>query len=419
MAEVQLSDDVFFLQSSQTVVEFTAYDVVNSDKNAGRAGDFKYAKAGADNNLPTNMIKLVTDNDSKPELLGKVASYFYGSGPQLYRRIIENGKIRIEAVVDARMEDWAEAVELDDYYLTAAYQWAYFAQVFTEFGLSAFGQVKRLKCRDFVHTRAEVIDPRTGRIPHYLICDDWSKGIGDLNPLKSIRAYVEGIEQYASDFMMQAKLPVPGQVYYGFANWWGSTNWTKVDNIIPLFHAAGLKNGYNIKYHVRVPKNYWERYPEKQREAKKKEFRERMDKSLAGQENASKTIVSDFEFDPISGKVIPGLEIIPLTNVNPDKSYLELAKLAKQFQASSHGINPKLAGVDQGGSLGSNSSEIRLAHQYTIATLTPIPRKQILKSVNLACKINGFNPDFFFGHRDVELTTLDSNPTGTQNVTAQ
>lgn len=413
----EITDSVWFVGKHQAIVEFTVYDVTNGDKNEGRLSDYKYAKAGEDNMLPVNAIKLARGNDSKPELLAKVANYIYGSGPQLFRKIVENGKIRVEAAEDYEMEAWAEDVELDEYYMHAANQWAYFSQVFAQFGLSAFGYVRRLKSMDFVNTRAEVMDPATGRIKNYFILSDWASSVNEeKNPMKVLPAYFKGIEQIAPDFLMHVKLPVPGQTYYGFANWMGSMNWTKVANLIPLFHAAGLKNGYNIKYHVKVPRQYWERYPEDKREAKKEEFRQALDKTLSNVENTNKLIISEKDWDPSVQKEIPGLEIIPLNNPNPDKQYIELSKLANQIQASSHGINPALAGIEIGGTLGQNSSAIRLAHLYTIATLTPIPRARISKPVEVACKINRFKPDLFWGFKDVELSTLDDNPTGTQTI---
>jgi hypothetical protein len=114
------------------------------------------------------------------------------------------------------------------------------------------------------------------------------------------------------------------------------------------------------------------------------------------------------------GKPMPGVKITPLNNNNPSGEYIELDKQANINQASGHGINPVLAGIDTGGKLGGSGSEMRIAYQLHIALNTPIPRKLILKPFHLIHKLKGWNvtkPNRYFDFLEIDITTLDENPT--------
>jgi len=85
-------------------------------------------------------------------------------------------------------------------------------------------------------------------------------------------------------------------------------------------------------------------------------------------------------------------------------------------QASGHGIDATLASIDTGGKLGGSGSEKRISAQIHIAHRTPTKRKILLESLNICNRINGFQKDIVWGFEDTQITTLDVNPTGTQNT---
>jgi hypothetical protein len=130
----------------------------------------------------------------------------------------------------------------------------------------------------------------------------------------------------------------------------------------------------------------------------------------------NKTILTKFFIDPVSNKPLPGFEILPLQQVDSDAQYLQLSKDFRINAASSVGIHPGLANVDTGGKLGGSASEMRIAALLHLSLRTPIPRTILLKPIQIAMKLMGFAPDLFIAPKDVELTTLDLNPTGNQSV---
>jgi hypothetical protein len=83
--------------------------------------------------------------------------------------------------------------------------------------------------------------------------------------------------------------------------------------------------------------------------------------------------------------------------------------------SSANNIDPTLAGYDITGKL-SSGSEKRNSYLIHIALKTPMPRKILLKWLYDVRDLNGWPPDMVFAFKDIEITTLDVNPTGTQNT---
>jgi hypothetical protein len=316
------------------------------------------------------------------------------------------------------MDKWAQDVFLQDYFEKAAYQLVYGGNIYTGMYLNRLKKVAKMQIFDFPVVRSEYRDPESGRIKNYLVFTKLTKS-GKVEDFDLIPRYYTKIEEVEDLFVFHAKAPVPGHQYYSYPIFFGALKSLKLLNSIPEFHLSGLNNGYNVKYHVKIPANWLDQFATQEEKDKAwAKLRDDMDEQLSGKENVNKVILSKFFIDNVSGKPLPGFDIVSIDNNQNDKAYLDLSKDMRVNASSSVAIHPGLANVDTGGKLGGTASEMRVAAELHRTLRTPAPRRLLLRAIEVAKKINGFPDDYFWYPKDVELTTLDNNPTGRQAVVA-
>lgn len=413
---------VAYLPNSRSVLEITSSK--NAKKKVGQATveGIAYIKFGDDDKLYDEILEFIQNNDFMPQLLQTSVEFLHGSGLGLFRKRIVPGtdstpaKQIIEPAEDSEMEEWAERVNLQDYWLKACYQFAYSGNLYTTLNLSLTGDVVELICHDFPNIRAQLQNEETGQIDNYLVFAE-RKANGEVKKFELVPRFYTGIEQKKSQFMFQARLPIPGQRYYGVPAFYGAIKVIELLNQIPDFHLSGIENGYNVKFHVKIPDVYFDQFGTE--EEKQKEFdrlRDDMDEQLAGKDNVNKTILTKFIVDRGTGKPLPGFDISVIDNNNTDKAYLELNNTFRMNATSSVGIHPGLANVETGGKLGGTASEMRVAADLHTKLHTSIARMLLMRAIKEACKIQGFSKNLFWAPVDVQLVTTDLNPTGKQNT---
>jgi len=412
----ELEGGLFILPGAQALVELTKSDKAE-DVNYGAApltsGGLKIAPWGKNNLQPQEMLALIYSNHLKPQLITTARDFLLGSRIGCFTRKVVEGKIVVEPVIDTEMEEWYEAIDGDSTMQSLAYNLEGFANYFSVLSLASKNYVEGIQSFDATVARALVTaKPRPDR---YALHHDWRNFRAD--EAQVLPAYDPLNPSKFGECILHGRDWTPGQKYYDVPPYWGSKTWTMVSNKVPRFHNSGLDNGYNLKYHIKIPQGYFDQFgdtPEK-RKAAELELMGAMNEMLAGVENADKAFVSKFAVDA-AGKQLPGWEIVPIENKMSDKAYDSVNMQANIAHTSSHGINPSLAGIDTGGKFGGSGSEMRISYQLHIALRTPQKRKILLKTLQAAHKISGFNPAHFFGFEDIDITTIADNPTGKQKV---
>ncbi|MFR7877248.1 MAG: hypothetical protein ACLU4J_13140 [Butyricimonas paravirosa] len=86
---------------------------------------------GVDNNLPSFVRDMLDENNLAPGILEREKGLLYGQGPELYKKVYENGEVIREWGRDAKIWEWLESW---DYlrYIEMAITEAVFARLFRE-----------------------------------------------------------------------------------------------------------------------------------------------------------------------------------------------------------------------------------------------------------------------------------------------
>ncbi len=411
----ELDGGLYILPGAQAIVELTGSDK-SEDVNFGGAvlsqGGYKIAPWGANNLQPQAMLALVHSNHLKPQLITTARDFLLGSRLGVFTRKVVESKIVLEPVIDPEMEDWYESIDGDGALQSLGYNLETFANYFSVLSLASKKYVESIQSFDCTSVRALVTSkPRPEK---YILHHDWRNFRAE--QAKILPVYEPQQPTKYGEFILHGRDWTPGQKYYDMPPYWGTKKWTEVSNKIPRFHASGLDNGYNVKYHIKIPMGYFDQFGEADKKKKaEQDLMANMNEMLAGVENTDKVFVSKFAVDA-TGKPLPGWEITPIENKMSDKAYDSVNQQANIAHTSGHGIDPSLAGIDTGGKFGGSGSEKRISYQLHVALRTPTKRKILLKTFQAAHKIMGFNPQHFFGFEDIDITTIADNPTGKQKV---
>lgn len=371
---------------------------------------------------PNQMHKLMAANDKATQLLRTQTKYIVGGGVGAFRKIIENRKVIYEPYEAPELQDWMEAAEVQDFFKALAWQWSFSWNSFANISISYQGGrfFARPTVRDLFTVRSGRILAGESRVQRFFLSDKFGTPYHRVAPKIIVPAYDTAFPTAYAESIMHVKEPIPGQPFYAFAGWWGGEKWLEVSNLIPQFHISGLKNGYNIKYLIKIPVDYFIQQGITDEDAQRAAFAElqsNFDRWLSGVNNVNKALITRYFMDN-TGKHVAGIVIEPLNNPLSDEAYTRVSQVADTNHASAHGIPAALAGIDTGSKLGGSGSELRLAYEY-VKMMTATDRAAQMKPILAAAKISGVLPrDVTFQVIDSQMTTLDVNPTGTQNVIA-
>ncbi|MCC2546410.1 hypothetical protein LJY25_08135 [Hymenobacter sp. BT175] len=407
---VQVGEDFYVLKKAGALVEFTG-GRVNDTSFGGedlKVGGLRIAPWGKNNLKPQEMLKLVYGNHLKPQLITTARDFLLGAGLVVYERKIVAGKKVLEEVIDTEMEDFFEYIDGDKLLLSTAFNLEFAGNYFSAFSLDGSRKVERIKSFDATDVRCCVT--KKSDVENYAIHPDWANV--KAAEAKIVRAYDPRNPTKYGDFLYQGRDWTTGQKYYDIPPYWGTEKWTIVSNKVPQFHISGLDNGYNIKYHIKIPKDYFLQFGDESAQKRAEaDLMDSMNEMLAGVENADKAFVSKYGVDS-QGKPMPGFQIEPIANTMTDKAYESVNQQANSAHTSGHGIDPSLAGIDTGSKFGGSGSEKRISYQLHIALRTPTKRKILLRQFQIAKQLMGFNPNHVYGFADIEITTLAESKSG-------
>lgn len=388
----------------------------------------KWASWGPNNDLPKTIMSLVYNNNQMPGALETKDNIAIGDKIIFYYDRYEDGKIIPTPFEDIQLSDWLESVGAMSYVEEAVIDFHWFANFFTllETGRgSKSDKVVRIKALEAIDCRVSVMDPKQKRP---LLCGvgDWKKS--DIDP-EVIQLY--NPEGNKGRFVYHSKKRSPGAPYYPLPGWIGAQYWIRHANKIPLWKSSNMDNSISPKYHIEYPERYFlNKYPDPQfsraqREKKIEEKIQEIAEALTGVENVSKSFVTQFSVDSQTGKELPGWKITPIKNEINHEAYSKDFLDSLSAIGSAVSVDPALSGVMEPGKMGAGSgSEIREAFEFHSKVKTRYVRHLLYKPLLIAMKSNGLDVrkvdgqdrKIQVGIQDIELTTLEKNPTGSQKT---
>jgi hypothetical protein len=228
-------------------------------------------------------------------------------------------------------------------------------------------------------------------------------------------------------FIRPVYFPLIDEAYYPEAEWHAvvKNGWTKVGNSVPKFKEAIFNNQVSIKYLIEVDERYfetiydtnWKDFTVDERKEKRQELIDSINENLTTNENAGKSIASLMFVDD-KGLQVSALKITSIDDKFKDGSYLPEAEAANSEILFAQGVDPSLIGAGiPGGKLGAGSgSDKRIAFNI-IQSLKKTDRETSLEVFEFIKEYNQWPAEIEASFENVEFTTLDKNPTGSQTVT--
>lgn len=382
----------------------------------GTASRGEFVPWGVKDDQLVKMHKLASDSPTKWRLIKTRRDFIVGLGVYTHSGTELKGQpTRFEPTKFVDFETWRELVNFDLEFVSFVLQYTFCANVFVQLTLDTSKKLVAIEMIDAFKVRVRKLKPGERKKSAFLV-----------NPNFGTKAYkkADTVVVPAFDPLDPAKYPtcilqlmdrMPGQDYYAFPEWWSTEEWSVVANMIPRFHKSGLVNGYNLKYHISIPDDYFDREGKNEEETKalkEKALRE-MGESLSGVDNADKVLYT-FHSREMNGDKVGGVIITPLKNTMSDDAYTKLFETANVAQASGHGVLPSLAGIDTGSKLGGSGKELEAAANYQQGFLTYTDRLILLQILYIAKRINGWPAELQFDIRNISLYTYDVTPGGTQ-----
>jgi hypothetical protein len=389
---------------------------------------------GADNNFPQTVIDLISKSTVSPAALQFKIKSIYGKGIVPCKVTMDaSGKEVITLVEDKAVQLFFKENNIKKFLLEQITDYVWFGNVFPEIILNKRrNRILRIYSNEAAYCRWEKRSDSSGLIENCYVSAMWPSPRKDevipvpvLDPYDLVNSLNEGS---AYKYVVPVSLPSPGRSYYQLVPWDGarSNGWIEVANEIPRFKKSMFKNQMNIKYHVRIPYEYWEnkfkalgtKITEEEKQKIISEEIGKLNDFLKGNDNVGKAFVSHFGTDPVTKKEYAGWSIEPIDDKMKDGKWLPDSQAANSEILFAMQVDPSLMGAGlpggaYGGGSGSGSDK---RESFLIQTaLLQTDRDAILEPLELIRDFNGWDPNIQFRFIDSILTTLDKGK-GTEKV---
>lgn len=407
----------------------------------GSTYEVAYANWGSNNRRPQDILVEMNKSGIAKAGLRVRTNAHYGSGPLYYRNWADGSNQAPQPVsnIDTKA---ADALAFDRAVRMAAllkevimnFEWWGMAHVECLVNDNAT-RITSARCLKSAWVRHSLISEESGRIEWAVFNPNWERGDNTqakLVPMADpwwtadeLRAWLK--KTGFRKFVFPTFIPDADMGYYPDLEWHAlyDNGWLKQTNSIPSFKDAMFKNQINIKWHIKIPKNYWPaRFGEDNwaqlspadKEVKKGEVYGLIFDYLGGAANAGKALITELQVDDM-GQPLPGWEVIPLDDKLKDGAFLPDANKGNSEILASMLVDPTLLGQGASGSLGAGSGSDKREAYTILNALLYTSREQTVEWWNLVSRFNNWDPTLVLGYKNIMLTTLDVNPTGSQKVT--
>lgn len=401
------------------------------DDKDGEGTEWSYW--GVDNNWPTEVREKIEKSSMAYPMLFKAVSLIYGNGVRYFRRDAEDDKEKIIIEKIPEIDQFIKDNRIGRFMLEQLMDYKFYGNTFSELILTKdLKEICNIYHKEAEFTRISAQNKKTLRFDFIGYSGLWHEDEINVVKIPFYDRYIFDQEEIlklakaGKKFAYQTYFPSPGRKVYGMpphSPIYRKNGWLDYSNSVPETLNAMTKNQMAIKYHIKIPYDYWPaKYPkwndwdQTERDAKVAEEIDDMNKFLVGKDNVQKALVSFYGVDPITRKALPGWEIIVLDDKTKKDDWIPSAQEADIQVARAIGIDSSLSGVQaEGGKLGAGSGSDKRVGLTNSITLSKAEEEIIFEPLYLIRDYNGWPEDLEFKFAHTVPTTLDKNPTGEQN----
>ena len=392
----------------KTKGEYPIHTEISQDNDLTNPKTVDWAYWGVDNDLPQKIVETVSDNAVAMGLLELRADLNYGQGIWLHKIVGKeaDGLPIKEPVDNPEIEDFLEANKAHAYFLEAFDDYEYFGNIFTELRKNKAGKIGFINHIDAADIRTSNRLNLYGKSDNFYFHHDWRNyRKAEIKKIVAFNSQWETEWQIPNKSIYHAKNYLSTSKFYGVPSYLGGKRWMKVSSRIPDWHDVNLDNSWNIKYHVEIDSDYFDRnFPDLNDEEKAKQeelFKKSLSKYLSGIENVGKAFVSKFIWDTVLGKEMATVKITPLKNETNHEAYLPLFTQSNSAICSALRISPAIAPIDTGNSLSSADKYVEFAVHSSINTLRA--RMKAIEVFDEIWKYNGWDKKIKLGFINLTL----------------
>lgn len=434
--DIRISEqgNVVAYRSSNTKITEPTTVMVKSDDAIG-----KVAAWGGNNNFPNEMVFLANKDGVTRKGLSTLGKSHYGSGLTLVKESYEDEKRKrtpISLLAYPEIKKFFRDTKFNFFIKDTITDLEWWSLAFPEYKLSPnYNKITRVYRQETALCRFEIMNEK-GFVPRVWKSYKWDEAVNLKSkdavsiPLISPLWTTEEIKAYCKknkikNFCKPINYSMVNEGYYPFTDWHAAKEWIEISISIPEFKKAMFKNQANITFLIEISEDYFKRkygnswveeFDEDKREEIRDNFSKELDAKINSQKNAGVSIQSIMYLDA-NGKPESSIKITPIDNKFKEGMYLPEASAARSEQLASMGLDVSLigSGMPGGKILNGSGSDKRIALSI-LQTMMKSNREYTTEIFEFIKEWNDWPEEISAVFEDTNITTLDKNPTGTQNT---
>lgn len=389
-----------------------------------------YACWGVDNDWPTVARQKLEDSSIAYPLIYKQVCMMFGSGIRYFKRIKEDGEEKIVFETNEKIDKFFNENDIERFALEQIMDFKFFGNAWSHFIMTRnTKEIANIYHLEAEFTRMAVQNDNTKKIDKIGYSGKWDNGTKDVQSFPLLDRREKTPEQIRANFKTKKEFahhtffPSPGRKYYAMpphGALYKKDGWLDYESSIPVLLNALNRNQMIIRYHIKIPYEYWnatvknwDTLPEPKRQEIIQAKLEEMNKWLTGINNAGKTFISHFATDPITGKELAGITIESVADKLDKNAYIPSSEVADQKISRALNVDASLASLQpEGGKMGAGSGSDKRESFNNAIDLSKAEQRILFEPFYIVRNYNGWGPDWEFGFAHKPSTTKDKEPTG-------
>jgi hypothetical protein len=386
------------------------------------------ARWGVDNLFPQNLLDCIRKNTIIPSTIDWKVRALYAGGISYGLTTIVDGEEKFTPVRIPEVEDFLKKSNIQQNYIIPATKDLYhFYNVFPEITLSKDrSKILQLSTQKAINCRYSIQNQETGLIDYCFINANWIHFASATDPRTIVRPVLDlyydpvtALKNRSDSFnyIYPLSYPTPGETYYALADWYSvvTSGWLEAANAIAQFKKYLMQNQITVKYLIKVPEYWWkwkyknwDTLSDADRKVAMSNEMKVFNDFLTGTNNAGKSLMTTFKFDPIANKEYPGWQIEAIDDKIKSGIYVEDSQEASSHILYALGVDATLIGTVPGKGIGAGSGSDKREAFNMYMSLCQIHEDIILAPLNFIRDYNGWDPNLVWKFKRPQLQTLDN-----------